>query len=178
MIIYLFDPVTLEFIGAEEPTISIPMNSTPIPPYQNVAIPQYFVNGEWVFDNPFTAAVEKLVLPINAISIDKPKNGSIWKIGTKQVATLTANTLIPAGQFTAIVERIVRGVVVEDLRFDAQIVQGEGVNQLVLPLYFESSGNYQISAERLNQGLDEVELPFHVNFEKVDIDVVVAIPSI
>ena len=177
MLAYLYDPTTLEFIGTEEIVSGIPLNSTFIPVFQGVNVPQYFVGGEWSFDNPSTAAVEKLVLPINAISIDKPKNGTIWKIGTKQVATLTANTLIPAGQFTAIVERVVRGQVVEDLRFDAQIIQGETVNQLVLPLYFESSGNFQISAERLNQGLDEVELPFHVSFEKVDIDVVVAIPA-
>lgn len=177
MLAYLFDPKTKVLLGSVEVVAAIPESSTFIPPYENVAVSQYFVDGAWTFDDPATAVVEKLVLPINNIDLNAPKNGNIWKVGTKTVVTLTASTLIPAGNFTAIVERVVRGSVVADFRFDANIVAGESLNQLVMPLYFEESGNYQITPERLNQGLDEIGLPFHVAFTKVDIDVIVSIPS-
>lgn len=177
MQIHIFHPDTLEYQETVEDPSSIPWNSTPTTPLIGFTAPQYFVDGVWTFDNPNTTTIEKLVLPINGIAIDAPKNGNIWKVGTKTVVSLTANTLIPVGNFTAIVERVVRGEVKADFRFDANVVVGEGVNQLVMPLYFEDSGNYQITPERLNQGLDEIGLPFHVSFTKVDIDVIVSIPS-
>lgn len=174
--IYLFDPVTAEFTGKVNNAVAFPVNSTHVPAMEGTMFPQYFVDGQWTFDNPNTPEVEKPVLTISDISLNCPIENGIWQLDTEQVAVLTATTQVPPGSFTAIVEKIVRGQPDGDLRFKATIVAGENGNTLSLPLYFKDTGNYQISAERLNLGLDQINQPFHVTFDKVDIDVVVAIP--
>ena len=151
-----------------------------MPPYE-VDADQYFVDGAWTFDNPKTPEVELPVIDITNISISNATlGGNIWSVDTKTVSTLTAKMQIPENQFTAIVEKVVNGQVVEDLRFRATItptVDDPAGNLLTLPLYFEDSGNYLIQAERLNKGLESIGAPFRVSFPTVDIDALVVIPT-
>lgn len=177
MKLYLFNPDTLEYWGEFEIESEIPFNSTTIAPYVGFEAPQYFVNGLWTFDNPFTPDIETQypIFDIESISLSPGNQGGtgIWNIKTETVVTLTASTVIQNGTFTAIVNRVVKGNEIEDIRFDAVIVDGV-VN---LPLYFKDSGNYYIKAERLNEGLAEIQEPFRVNFPTVDINVTVKIPT-
>ena len=178
MILFLADPITGRYAGSVEDPVVIPPHSTYTPPPTGYEERVFLVDGVWTFDDPSTPEVEKLVMPITNIALDTTKEGQIWIVPTKQVVALTAKTLVPAGRFRAIVEQVVSGQVKQDLRFQAEIVEGQdGANVLTLPLYFETSGNFQITAERLNRGLDEIEAPFHVSFPKVDIDVIVNIPQ-
>lgn len=177
MIAYLFDPITKEFIGQEEVISNIPMNSTFIPAYANVLATQYFVNGEWTFDNPATVEVETQYPTFNiqniALSPGSQGGTGIWNVKTGTVISLSATTEIANGSFTAIVSRVVKGNEIEDIRFEAQITDGV----INLPLYFMDSGNYYIKAERLNVGLAEIQMPFRVDFPTVDINVTVKIPT-
>ena len=177
MEIYIYDPDTLLFVESVVNPSSIPWNSTITAPIAGFTIPQYYVNGSWTFDNPMTPEVEAQypVFDIASISLSPGTQGStgIWNIKTETVVTLTASTVIQNGTFTAIVNRVVKGNEIEDIRFDAVIVDGV-VN---LPLYFKDSGNYYIKAERLNEGLAEIQEPFRVNFPTVDINVTVKIPT-
>lgn len=179
--IYIYDPVTLQFLTEEVNPTSTPINSTHQPIIAVVGHPQYFVNGSWTFDNPNTPAVEYPVFQITNISISEAVlGGSIWTLDTKKTVALTAKTQLPEGQFTAIVEKIVNKQVSEDLRFRATItplVDDPEGNLLTLPLYFETSGNYLIQAERLNVGLAGIGAPFRVAFASVDIDALVVIPT-
>lgn len=181
MIAYLFDPITKEFIGQEEVISNIPMNSTFIPAYTNVLATQYFVEDHWTFDNPQTPEVETQypIIQIQNIQISNMEldSAGIWNGPTDTVLVLTAETFLPAGKFTAIVQKIVNKVAVSDLRFDANIVVGEGQSTLTLPLYFKDSGNYLITQERLNEGLAEIEQVFRVAFAPVDLNIVVKIPQ-
>lgn len=181
MIIYLFDPTTLQFLSAVSNPVEFPANSTAIPPTPGAVAPQYFVNGEWTFDNPFTPEVETEypVIQIQNIQISNMEldAAGIWNGPTDTVLTLTADTFLPTGKFTAIVQKIVNKVAVSDLRFDANIAAGEGQSILTLPLYFKDSGNYLITQERLNEGLAEIKQVFRVAFAPVDLNVVVKIPQ-
>lgn len=181
MLVYLFNPTTLELIGSEEIVSSIPENSTFTPPFVNVLVPQYFVDGVWTFDNPFTPEIETSypVLQIQNIAISNGRldDAGIWNVKTKTVLELTATTMLPAGEFTAIIQKVVNKQPIDDIRYDAVITVEGPQSLLSLPLYFEESGNYTITAERLNQGLAEINRPFRVAFPTVDINVTVKIPT-
>lgn len=68
------------------------------------------------------------------------------------------------------VEEIVDGKAVKTLRFESQITTDEaGIVHMQLPLKLPS-GNYLISPERINRGLEEIGAPFRFAFAPVDID--------
>lgn len=181
MEIYIYDPDTFLFVESVVNPSSIPWNSTIVAPLVGFAIPQYYVNGGWTFDNPVTPEIETQypIIQIQNIQISNMEldSAGIWNGPTDTVLTLTADTFLPAGKFTAIVQKIVNKVAVGDLRFDANIVVGEGQSTLTLPLYFKDSGNYLITQERLNEGLAEIKQVFRVAFAPVDLNVVVKIPQ-
>lgn len=178
---YVFDPTSLMFVGVLENPEVIPPNSTPLAIFEGFPNPQYFVDGVWTFDNPFTPEIETPfpVLQIQNIAISNGRldDAGIWNVKTKTVLELTAVTMLPSGEFTAIIQKVVNKEPVDDIRYDATITVGDIESTLSLPLYFEESGNYVITAERLNQGLAEINKPFRVAFPKVDINVTVKIPT-
>ena len=93
--------------------------------------------------------------------------GNIWWLPKNSAFTLTANAQLPNAQMMIIVERVINGgVVVDDLRIKASIENGIiTVNGL-----FAMSGNYQITSERLNKGLETIGAPFRLAFGKVEFD--------
>lgn len=178
---YLYNPETFEYWGEFEIENEIPSNSTPLPPHMGCDSPQYYVDGGWTFDNPLTPEIETEypVIQIQNIQIANMEldAAGIWNGTTDTVSILTADTLLPVGKFTAIVQKIVNKVAVSDLRFNATIASGEDLLTLTLPLYFKDSGNYLITQERLNQGLAEINEVFRVAFAPVDLNIVVKIPQ-
>lgn len=94
-------------------------------------------------------------------------SGDIWWLPKNSPFTLTANAQLPNAQMMIIVERVINGgVVVDDLRIKASIENGIiTVNGL-----FAMSGNYQITSDRLNKGLETIDAPFRLAFEKVEFD--------
>ncbi|MDP4487259.1 hypothetical protein QDG88_04740 [Pseudoalteromonas piscicida] len=113
------------------------------------------------------------------VSIDSPrakKIGNIWWIpkGDKAVITATA-TGLPNGGLMVMVERVVNATKpIEDLRFIATIKDGV----VTLPLQFDTSGNYLITAKRLNEGLARIEnAPFRLDFETMEFDVYVPVAT-
>ena len=66
-----------------------------------------------------------------------------------------------------IIECVVNGSdVIDDLRAKASIVDG----LITITSKFVQSGNYQITSERLNAGLEAVNAPFRLAFNKVEFD--------
>lgn len=94
-------------------------------------------------------------------------NGGIWWLPKNSEFTLTANAELPDAEMMIIVERVINGsTVVDDLRIKAAITGGViTVNGL-----FAMSGNYIVTAERLNQGLEIIDAPFRLAFDKVEFD--------
>lgn len=94
-------------------------------------------------------------------------SGDIWWLPKNSPFTLTANAQLPNAQMMIIAERVINGgVVVDDLRIKASIENGIiTVNGL-----FAMSGNYQITSDRLNKGLETIDAPFRLAFDKVEFD--------
>ena len=93
--------------------------------------------------------------------------GSIWWLPINEGFTLTANAQLPDMEMMIIIERVVNGSdVIDDLRAKASIVDG----LITITSKFVQSGNYQITSERLNAGLEAVNAPFRLAFNKVEFD--------
>lgn len=106
--------------------------------------------------------------------------GGIYKVNEGVTFTITADMLsplpelvLPAGEMTPIVEKMVRGVAVNEMPFTATITAADGEipARLTLPLKLPA-GFYKIDPERLNLGLSnpKINAPFRLAFEPVDID--------
>lgn len=94
-------------------------------------------------------------------------NGGIWWIPQSERFELTANVELPDSDMMIIIERVANGThVIDDIRVKAQIIDGI----VTIKGVFSQSGNYQITAERLNAGLDIIEAPFRLAFDKVEFD--------
>ncbi|MEL0639107.1 hypothetical protein V6260_00610 [Pseudoalteromonas aliena] len=93
--------------------------------------------------------------------------GGIWWLPINKQFTLTANARLEDMEMMIIIERVVNGSdVIDDLRAKASIVDG----LITITSKFAQSGNYQITSERLNAGLEAVNAPFRLAFSKVEFD--------
>ena len=93
--------------------------------------------------------------------------GNIWWLPQGEPFTLTANIALPDTQMMIIIERVANGsTVIDDMRVKASIANGV----VTINAALAHSGNYQITPERLNQGLETIGAPFRLMFDKVEFD--------
>lgn len=93
--------------------------------------------------------------------------GSIWWLPKNSTFTLTANAQLPDSEMMVIIERVINGgTVIDDLRVKATIVGGV----ITVNGEFAMSGNYQITSDRLNKGLETIGASFRLAFDKVEFD--------
>lgn len=93
--------------------------------------------------------------------------GNIWWLPINEQFTLTANAQLQDMEMMIIIERVINGSdVIDDLRAKASIVDG----LITITSKFVQSGNYQITSDRLNAGLEAVNAPFRLAFDKVEFD--------
>lgn len=98
------------------------------------------------------------------------KVGDIWWMPENEAFTLTADVALPDSELMIMSERVINGdTVVDDMRFIANIANG----QVTINGTFKTSGNYQITAERLNSGLARIGMPIELIFNKIEFDVYV-----
>lgn len=166
---------TLKYVSSEEKEIpfgeTIPSNSTlssPFPiPEGKEAFFDKLTEG-WVYkDSTFATIPVTNVMVTGAIKV-----GNIWWVPVGTVWTLTANVPMPDGQMMVILERVVDGQTsVDDVRFVASMSNG----QLTINGKFDASGNYTISSERLNRGLERIGMPIRLSFDMVEFDAYVTV---
>ncbi|MBE0367636.1 hypothetical protein [Pseudoalteromonas aurantia] len=94
--------------------------------------------------------------------------GNIWWLPKDEPFTITANaTGLPDGGLMVMVERVINATQpVDDIRFVANIKDGI----VTMQGKFEQSGNYIITAKRLNAGLERIEAPFRLAFDTLEFD--------
>ena len=124
-----------------------------------------------LFNPPVEPEVTKLSLTNVAVtSASARKVGDIWWMPENEVFTLTADVALPDSELMIMSERVINGdTVVDDMRFIANIANG----QVTINGTFKTSGNYQITAERLNSGLARIGMPLELIFNKIEFDVYV-----
>ena len=99
------------------------------------------------------------------------KVGNIWWIEINTSFQITANVGLPNSQMMVIIEQVVRNnngeyITVNDKRVIANIADGV----VTIKGSFERDGNYRITQERLNMGLDEIGAPFNLSFDLIEFD--------
>lgn len=150
---------------------SIPTNSTTVPPFPIPAgkVAKYnLVIGQWEYIDPSTVTIPVTNVLVSGVN----KVGDIWWVQVGSTWTLTADVPMPDGQMMVMMERVVDGrQSVDDVRFIATITSGK----LTIAGKFDQSGNYTISKERLNRGLERIKAPFRLDFTLVEFDAYVAI---
>jgi hypothetical protein len=123
-------------------------------------------------DPPVVLAPEYPVIPVTNISVTAAtlrEVGAINWMDAGNIVDISADVALPNLEMMIMVERIVSGnTAVGDIRRPATIFNG----RLSLQFNPKISGNYLLSAERLNVGLAEIGAPFQVAFDKVEFDVI------
>lgn len=117
---------------------------------------------------------EKPLVTLDNVQIEGAElNGSIYWVEKGKVITVTADytSVIDFGQgltMMAMIEKVVSvTTTTEDIRTKATLKD----NVMTMTFYFETSGNYLLKQDRLNQGLDIVGAPFNLSFTDVEFDV-------
>lgn len=108
---------------------------------------------------------------VSVVAEGAKKVGEIWWLPTNTIFTLTANVSLEDLEMMVIVEQVVRlddgsYNVVNDKRIPASIIGGV----VTVKGQFKNDGNYRITAERLNLGLNEVKAPFNLSFDLIEFD--------
>ena len=111
------------------------------------------------------------IFDLTNVNVESPNAqlgaGGIWWLPTNEQFTLSANVALPDSEMMIIIERVVNGSdVINDIRTKAVIANGV----VTINASFSESGNYQITAERLNQGLEVIDAEFRLAFDKVEFD--------
>lgn len=95
--------------------------------------------------------------------------GNIYWVDVGHIVTIEADVALPDIEMNVMFDKVVRGgVVTADLRRTIFIRNG----RLSLRVTFKQSGNYVLSAERLNEGLAGINAPFRVAFKRLEFDAV------
>jgi len=115
-------------------------------------------------------ASPKPVVPMTnlVVSSEATLTGNIYWLTKDITATVTADLLLPDGEYMIIAERVVDATqVIDDTRFVATVADGV----LTMVVKFEVTGNYLFSATRMNKGLDRIGSPVHLSFDDVEFDI-------
>lgn len=97
------------------------------------------------------------------------KQGEIYWIKAGESFTFTAEMQLPDSSLVLMIEKVVQQTtVVNDHRVEVTIKNGVGTFTAALP----ESGNWIITPERVNSGLEQIGAPFRVAFERVEFDAI------
>ena len=114
----------------------------------------------------------KPVLPLTSLAIASPATltGDIYWLAKDTDAAVTGDLALPDGDYMIMAERVINATtVVDDVRFVASIASGV----FTMTVNFPVTGNYLLSAKRMNEGLDRIDSPVHLSFDDVEFDVFV-----
>ncbi|TMP88509.1 hypothetical protein CWC05_03510 [Pseudoalteromonas ruthenica] len=136
-----------------------------------------YVHSDYDVDAYLASMSPKAIpyVPIKEIAVTgdtvERGKGGIWWLAQNSTFELRGVAALPDSEMIVIIERIIDGEqVIDDIRARAVIAD----NTITVRGQFSQSGNYIISASRLNKGLESIEAPFRLAFETVEFDAYVA----
>ncbi len=116
------------------------------------------------------AVLPVAVLPLTNVVISVSLIGAIYWVQENDVVTITGDISLPDGEYIVMAERMVDATkAVDDVRFKAIVANGA----MTINAKFAQAGNYLISAERVNRGLDRIGTGVHLSFDSIEFDVYV-----
>jgi hypothetical protein len=114
----------------------------------------------------------KPIAPLTNLVIDSPANkvGDIYWLERDTDAVVTGDLALPDGEYMIMAERVANATnVIDDVRFVATILNGK----FTMTVHFPITGNYLLTAKRMNEGLDRIGSPVHLSFDDVEFDIYV-----
>lgn len=160
---------------APEPEI---VNGIPVPVDKNAG----WIEGEPTVGEPYreqigVAWIEKIyaeplpIISLSNVSIQgAEKVGEIHWLGLHSQFLMTGDLNLPDSQFVMMAERVLDGSKkIDDVRFKATVKN----NAVEVSGAFDVSGNYLITAERMNKGLSRINAPFRLSFDDIEFDIYV-----
>lgn len=119
----------------------------------------------------YQEAIEKPVVSLtNTLVTGAELVGDIYWAVEGTILTITGDCALPDGDLIVMAEQVVDATnVVSDSRFKAVFLGG----QLSITARFDKSGNYMITQERINRGLDRINSPVNLSFDKLEFDIYV-----
>lgn len=123
------------------------------------------------YNEPVTPVAEKPIVEITNIEVaGAVLTGAIYWAQEGDVLTITGDCALPDGDLIVMAEQVIdASIVVSDNRFKAVFLNGK----MTITARFDKSGNYMITQERINRGLDRINSPVNLAFDKIEIDVYV-----
>lgn len=131
-----------------------------------------FPNGvKKQYTEPLAPEPEKPVVPLVSVVVTGAELvGGIYWAKEGDILTITGDCALPDGDLIVMAEQVVDATnVVSDSRFKAVFLDGK----LSIAARFDKSGNYMITQERINRGLDRIESPVNLSFNKIEFDIYV-----
>ena len=126
------------------------------------------IDGE--ITSPEVPEIPKIPLTNLAVT-NATKVGAIYWAEENVSMTITANCALPDGSLIVMAEQVVDATsAVSDTRFKTDILNGVATIQA----RFAKSGNYMITADRVNRGLDRIGAGVHLSFDDIEFDIYVA----
>ncbi len=127
--------------------------------------------GGWQQQAYMTPEAPKTVIPLTNVQVTGAEvNGSIYWAQEATALVITGDCALPDSELIVMAECVVDATkVVADTRFKAVFVDGK----LTINARFDVPGNYVITQERINRGLDRIGQPIHLGFDQIEFDIYV-----
>lgn len=124
---------------------------------------------------PITPIGEFPVLPVVVTNVNLPIEDGMHDGFNDQIIDIVGLLPhLPEGSMTIIVQELVANkAVLKEYRFVAQIeeIPDNVFRRFVLRIRFATSGNYLITQERLNEGLEQVGKPIRIALNKLEFNI-------
>jgi len=123
----------------------------------------------FVAKNQIADPIEFPLTNIAIVGGDTTKVGDIWWVPKNQSIVISGDIGLEAATLMVMAEKVVDAdKAVDDERFLAVI---DAAGKLSVSAVFENTGNYLISAERLNRGLKRIDKNIALVFPPIELDV-------
>ena len=127
-------------------------------------------NGGWQ-EQTYTESVVVPILPLtNVVIVGAEIAGAIYWAQEGVTLTITGDCDLPDSELIVMAEQVIDAkTVVSDSRFKATFALGK----LSITARFDKSGNYMITQDRINRGLDRIGAGVHLSFDTLEFDIYV-----
>jgi hypothetical protein len=177
--VFYADPVAKAYLGMQTVTYgeAFPTYYSEIPPSPVPGTLPCLIDGTWVNVQipPLPEASEYPVVPVIVTQVSLPFNDGMYDGFINQIVEVDGVLpLLPPGEMTIIVQELVGNRdILNEKRFAAMIEETESPDwrRFTLFLRWSESGNYLITQERLNAGLEQVGKPIRIALSKLEFNI-------
>lgn len=105
---------------------------------------------------------------LSNVKVNATLVGNVYWLEKKTPFVATADCPLPDGELMVMFEQVIDSkTVVDDTRFKAVVTD----SVISISGSFDTTGNWMLTAERVNRGLDRIGAAFHLSFNPIEFDV-------